>query len=256
MSGVDELPATPVSAGLPQWHEVKARIDLDVERGREFIRGEGKPVVALDIDGTLGDWHAHFLWFAEQWLGKPMPSATELNPGLRLSQFMGVPHREYQECKLAFRQGGIKRFMPAYPYAAELTYNIRAAGAELWICTTRPYLRLDNIDPDTREWLQRNQIQYDAVIFEGLEEDDKYAELVRQVDRARIVAAVDDLPAQVHRALMSGIIKAYVRDQPYNREDPLGNPVLRAISVTRVTNLAELWDYLSHDIDEWKAGYE
>ena len=27
------------------------------------------PVVAIDIDGTLGDYHQHFIEFAEQWLG-------------------------------------------------------------------------------------------------------------------------------------------------------------------------------------------
>src|SRR5579864_2600758 len=107
-----------------------------------FRSGDGKPVVALDIDGTLGDYHAHFLWFAEHWLGTSMPRATDINPGLPLSVFMGVPHHIYRDCKLAYRQGGLKRFMPAYPHAAELTRNIRDEDVEVWICTTRPYLRL------------------------------------------------------------------------------------------------------------------
>ncbi len=212
-----------------------------------FRRGGGKPVVGLDIDGCLGDYHAHFLWFAAQWLGTPMPPADQINPGLRLSEFMGVPHREYQECKLAYRQGGLKRFMPCYPYAAELTEDIRAAGAEVWICTTRPYLRLDNIDPDTREWLRRNGIQYDAVIFEGLDEDDKYAELVRQVPTSRIVAVTDDLPEQILAAQAAGVGNLYLRDQPYNRRTDLD------LIATRVTDLAYLAGCITNDIEEWKA---
>jgi hypothetical protein len=220
---------------------------------RKFKTGDGKPVVAIDIDGTLGDYHAHFLWFAEKWLGKTMPPADQVNPGMRLSEFMGIPHSEYKACKLAYRQGGLKRFMPAYPFAGQLTANIRMTGAELWICTTRPYLRLDNIDPDTREWLDRNHIEYDAVIFSDLDDSDKYKDLVRQVGAHRVVAAVDDLPEQLDAAVKSGIRKVYVRDQPYNREDPDGAPLLQHPEITtRVYTLRSLWYYLVKDIGEWR----
>jgi len=214
-----------------------------------FRSGDGKPVVALDIDGTLGDYHRHFLSFAQNWLGQPMPNPEDINPGLPLSVFMGVPHPIYRECKLAYRQGGLKRWMPVYPHAAELTRSIRDEDAEVWICTTRPYLRLDNIDPDTREWLGRNRIEYDAVIFEGVETEagliTKYEDLVRQVGIDRIVAAVDDLPEQTFNATINGIHKIYLRDQPYNRqEDVYGE---------RVYDLNNLWLRLRKDIAEWKA---
>ena len=105
-----------------------------------------------------------------------MPKQDEINPGMRLHKFMGVTLRDYRECKLAYRQGGLKRFMPCYPGASELATALRRRGAEVWICTTRPYLRLDSIDPDTREWLRRNKIKYDAILYG----DDKYRELKRQ----------------------------------------------------------------------------
>lgn len=218
---------------------------------RQFRTGSGMPVVALDVDGTLGAYHEHFLWFAEKWLGQTMPSATEINPGLRLSEFMGIPHHVYRECKLAYRQGGMKRFMPVYPFAKELTYNIIEAGAQVWLCTTRPYMRLDNIDPDTREWLHRNHISYNAVIFDDVigEEDDtvrtggKYGDLVRQVGTDRIVAAVDDLPEQIDQAVTAGINKVYLRDQPYNWD---------IHTDMRVKSLEELDLCIRNDIQEWK----
>lgn len=182
--------------------------------------GHGRPVVALDIDGTLGDYHSHFLWFAEQWIGKKMPPADRINPGLRLHKFMGISLRTYRECKLAYRQGGLKRFMPCYPGASELTEAIRAVGAEVWIATTRPYLRLDNIDPDTREWLRRNRIKYDAILFG----DDKYRELRRQAGN-RVAGILEDLP-ELFREAKQLFPQAWVclRDQPYNRyagDDPI-----------------------------------
>jgi hypothetical protein len=216
-----------------------------------FRTGRNKPVIALDIDGTLGDYHAHFLWFAERWFGRSFPPPYEVNPGMRLSTFMGLTHREYRECKLAYRQGGLKRFMPCYPYAPELTKNIRKEGVQVWICTSRPYLRLDNIDPDTREWLRRNDIEYDAVIFEGIHEDEesnsKYYDLVDQVGLARIIAVADDLPAQLQDAQRQGIGQIYVRDQPYNRSGDVPKECLRFKS------LEELWLSLEIDIDLWKG---
>ena len=56
-----------------------------------FRSGGDKPIVALDIDGTLGDYHAHFLWFAERYFGWSFPPADEVNPGMRLSEFMRIP---------------------------------------------------------------------------------------------------------------------------------------------------------------------
>jgi phosphoglycolate phosphatase-like HAD superfamily hydrolase len=174
---------------------------------------DGIPIVALDLDGTLGDYHAHFLWFAENYFDRKFPEADQVNPGLRLSEFMGIPHVEYQKCKLAYRQGGLKRWMPAYEGAAELTHEIHQLGMDAWICTTRPFNRLDNVDPDTQEWLRRNEIQYEGLLFG----DDKYQELYRQTNGRRpVIAAVEDLPELHAQASKLGFF-TLLRDQPYNR---------------------------------------
>ena len=171
-----------------------------------------KPVVALDIDGTLGDYHGHFTRFAEQWTGRPMPDPAAINPGLPLHRHLGMAKSTYRACKLAYRQGGMKRSMPVYPGAADMIREFRKAGADVWICTTRPYLRLDNIDPDTRHWLRRNHIQYDGVLFG----ERKYRDLARIVGADRVVAVLDDLVDMVEQADRLGM-PAYLRDQPYNR---------------------------------------
>lgn len=174
---------------------------------------DGIPLVALDLDGTLGDYHAHFLWFAEHYFDMKFPEADQVNPGLRLSEFMGIPHAEYQKCKLAYRQGGMKRWMPAYQGAPELTHEIHKLGVDVWICTTRPFNRLDNVDPDTQEWLRRNQIQYEGLLFG----EDKYQELDRQTrGRREVVAVVEDLPELYAEARKLGF-HTLLRDQPYNR---------------------------------------
>lgn len=173
----------------------------------------GDLVVALDIDGNLCDYHAWFLQFAELYLGKKMPNPRDNTDGVPLYKWMGVSKQTYREVKLAYRQGGMKRSMPCYPGAADLCRTIRKMGVEVWICTTRPYLRLDNIDPDTRHWLRRNKIQYDGVLFG----EHKYRDLVKIVGKDRVVAVMDDLPELLKQAQQVGAGLPILRDQPYNR---------------------------------------
>lgn len=170
------------------------------------------PVVALDIDGTLGDYHSHFIRFAEQWLGRDVPDPTVTTGGIPLYKYLGISKATYRQCKLAYRQGGLKRSMPVYPGASDLTHYIRSKGVQVWICTTRPYLRLDNIDPDTRHWLRRNKIQYDAVLYG----DHKYRDLKKAVN-GKVMFVVDDLPEMLKQASGLGMMTV-LRDQPYNRQ--------------------------------------
>jgi hypothetical protein len=170
------------------------------------------PVVALDIDGTLGDYHGHFLRFAAGWYGRPMPDPEDINPGLPLHRFMQTSKSTYRQCKLAYRQGGLERSMPCYPGAAELSRVLRSAGAELWLATTRPYLKLDTQSPNTQHWLRLNKIQYDHLIWG----ENKYRDLVKQVGKGRIVAVLDDLPEMIIQANDLGLW-TMLRDQPYNK---------------------------------------
>jgi hypothetical protein len=170
------------------------------------------PVVAIDIDGTLGDYHGHFLRFAEAWYGRPMPDANAINPGLPLHKFMQTSKSTYRQCKLAYRLGGLERSMPCYPGADKLTKTIRDAGAELWLCTTRPYLKLDSQSVNTRHWLRLHKIQYDALIYG----ERKYRDLARIVGVSRVAAVLDDLPEMIIQADSLGMW-TMLRDQPYNK---------------------------------------
>lgn len=169
-----------------------------------------KPVVALDIDGTLGDYHGHFTYFAQMWTGRDMPDPATNTGGVPLYKWLGMSKATYRQCKLAYRQGGMKRSMPMFDGVDDVVKRIRKF-ADVWICTTRPYLRLDNIDPDTRHWLRRNRVQYDGVLFGP----HKYRDLRRIIGVDRIIAVVDDEPEQYDIATSLGM-PAILREQPYN----------------------------------------
>jgi hypothetical protein len=199
------------------------------------------PVIALDIDGTCGDYHAHFTWFIEQWTGRPMPDPAQYTGGVPFHKHLGVSRATYNDAKLAYRQGGIKRWMPVYDGIGDFTRYVRGQGVAVWICTTRPYLRLDNIDPDTRHWLtKRAHIQYDAVLYG----EHKYRDLVRAVGADRVVVAYDDLPAMIEQAESLGI-HTWMRAQPYN--EPVSSGITR-----RVHTVREMEQAFNYEWQWWK----
>lgn len=167
-----------------------------------------KPIVALDVDGVLARYHEALVDFIihytdmEPGLAVPWPGRFDTD---RIGGDFGdwvcfawqLDRKTYREIKLAFRQGGQKRFMPAYEGAPELAAACVEQGAEIWVTTARPYLRLDNVDPDTREWLRRNEIAWDFMVYG----EDKYDRLAQLVEFERVVAVLDDLPEMYDQAL-------------------------------------------------------
>lgn len=209
---------------------------------------EIKPVVCLDVDGTMGNYHGHFLKFAIGYLGYDDDAlAFNYRGDVPLHVHLGISLETYRTVKLAFRQGGMKRTMPVMPSAASLAKMVRKNGAELWITTTRPYLRLDNIDPDTREWLRRNDIPYDYIFYD----EHKYVKLLELVDADRIVAVLDDEMEQVMEAKEVGL-PAILRRTPYNSAVPLTPaPTLRWC-----WSLGEAADIIYPLIYEWRNRHD
>lgn len=153
-----------------------------------------KPIVAVDIDGTIGDYYTHFVEFAEGYLGRWLPKAWTGDPE-DWEEYLGIPKDVYRDIKLAYRQGGMKRTMPMIPGADKMMQRFVLEGAEVWITTARPWNRLDSIDPDTQEWLRRNLIPYDHLLYD----EDKYQRLFEIVGKDRVCAVLEDLPEQLAR---------------------------------------------------------
>lgn len=194
-----------------------------------------RPVVGVDIDGTLCHWHRAFLDFAEDYLQKNV--RRDWDGTEPFWTMLGVSKPRYREIKLRFRQSGLKRAIAPLPGAQQFLTTVRATGAEIWVCTTRPYLRLDNIDPDTRWWLRHHGMRYDGVLFG----ERKYRDLYRLFG-PRVVGVIDDLPEQVEAAITVGI-PAYVLDRAYNGT---------ARGLPRLASLFRAEEHFTHVITQWK----
>lgn len=203
------------------------------------------PVVALDVDGTMGDWHEHFRLFASQYMNTPMSYRWTDDCLGNVEEALGISKELYRELKLAFRQGGFKRWMPMFAGMDELSCAIRDQGYQVWICSTRPWLRLDNIDKDTAFWLEQRHIQYDGVLFG----EDKYEDLVDIVGRDRVVCVVDDLP-ECHRACRMLDLPVALRSGPHNE---YWKPNVPAV---RLTGSLDMGLWVQEKINEFEKGHK
>lgn len=195
------------------------------------------PVVAFDIDGTLAQYHEHFLEFAANYLDhQPRP---HYDGSVELSDWLGISKEEYRQVKLAYRMGGGKRLMPSFG-AVERIVNPLGKFAEVWMTTTRPWQRFDSTDPDTREWLRRHGIKFKGLIYG----EHKYQELVDIVGQERIVAVVDDDPDQYDAADLIGVHPILVQRQ-HNRGIHHRRPVEAAglfRAQTMITDRIRRWE--------------
>jgi hypothetical protein len=160
-----------------------------------------EPVIAIDIDGTLGDYHKSFVEFAAQWLNKWPDGMYSYRGAIPYRQFFcacfNVDETTFRAIKLAYRQGGMKRLMPVYPGAVEFMKQAHRKGCEIWITTTRPWERFDRIDPDSRHWLEKHDIPFHVLMYD----EDKVDQLYRRVDHRRVVMILDDQVDVLDRAV-------------------------------------------------------
>lgn len=203
-----------------------------------------KPVVAFDIDGTLADYHGYFLRFAAHWLGinqaapDGMGALLTYDGSCSLAEWLDVDIQTYRQIKLAYRQGGMKRSMPAFPNASQVVNFFVESGIEVWITTTRPYLRLDNVDPDTRHWLERNCMMYSGLIYD----ENKYERLIEIVGHERICGVVEDLPEKFDIAWELGL-------RPVQHGTPYNSAVART---PRARNLVVAGSMILDQVREWR----
>jgi hypothetical protein len=156
---------------------------------------EDSPIVALDYDGTLVAYHYHFTEFASQWVGRELPHGYD--GSVPFFKHLGVSKDTYRRIKLAYRRGSLKRSVPAFGGAAELTRQVRLRKARVVICTTRPFLSMEDIEADTVHNAKRHSIQFDYMISG----EHKYRELKRLVDPSRIVMVLEDQDDMLAQAL-------------------------------------------------------
>ena len=199
------------------------------------------PIVAVDIDGTLSEYHRSITAFACKYWNVEEPLGVWNGKG-NFEDWMGLSQEQYREAKLAYRQGGYKRVAPWQPGAYDFITALSQMDVEMWITTTRPWNRLDSVDPDTRFWLDRYRVKYDHLLYD----DHKYLRLAELVDPWRVIAVFDDLPDMIEEACKVFPAQAVVQvSRSYNWSHP---------TATTITSWADGLNIVESNLQLWKEG--
>jgi len=185
----------------------------------------GSPVVAVDIDGVLNDYPGCFL----RWVSPPAEEPFETLAALREK----VGPKRYREIKDEYRKSGAKREQGVRPGAREMLNGLRAAGYSVVLLSKRPYWRFYRIYADTLEWLERNGLRCDAVLFHR----EKHRKILE--DFPNLIAMVEDDPA-VAREILSIGVEVFLVEGELNvgAEVPGANRISNVADV--VTELEEI----------------
>lgn len=199
---------------------------------RESVLESGQPVAGIDIDGILADYPRSFVEFINEFKGTNYRVEDVKDYNIYAS--LGIPAEEGLHLKDQYRQTGQKRFIPVIPGAKEFLDSLREAGYKVVLLTARPYQKYNRIFSDTMEWLARNELHYDTIIFDK----DKEERLVKDFGAENIAFFVDDVSGNANAIAKLGI-PCYLVSRPYNLESILSG------GVTRVANLQEVLDHVT-----------
>jgi len=194
---------------------VKQRLHQEYEL--DLLANENK-IAAIDIDGVLAKFPEPFIEFTNKELNTKFTDFEDLETTL--------DYLTYENLKDRYRQSGIKANLPLTKNAVEFTNELRKRGYKIVMLSARPVEIYKRIYSDTLEWLNKNKIAYDAVMFDK----EKHIKIVREFPNLKFI--VEDNRHNANKVARLNC-KAFLLDNTYNQGKTHPN-------VTRVKSLAEI----------------
>lgn len=157
--------------------------------------------VIIDIDGVLADYPNGFYEYCVKTF-YPKFSKQEF-----AKFYKEVPILNREAMKASYRQSGIKANLGVIPGSKELLDSIRRrsnGNIKVILMTKRPYSRYYRIYPDTLEWLAKNELVYDGIIWA----EDKGIETLQKFKN--VMWSADDELSNVKRFKEAGITAIHV----------------------------------------------
>jgi len=191
------------------------------EKQLEF---DGK-IAGIDIDGVLADYPHYFLKYVRKY-AKTDLKVEDLND-YNLYQELGLPIELTKQLKHDFRQSGQLANVPLISGAKEMLDGLKNNGYSVVLLSSRPYKQYKRIFADTKEWLNKNDLYHDVIIWG----EDKCSKLIREFGKDNVEFFVEDNLDNAND--IARISKVYLYNMPYNQEETKEN-------VIRINNLIEI----------------
>lgn len=187
---------------------------------------ENKKICYLDLDGVLNNYPKCWLNFL--WENYPdRKFIREYINDLNKIKHQ-IPYQVYKDLKWEYRESGYKENIPADTNAEMLCAKLNSMGFHICIITSRPIKEHPSLFKQTVNWLNKNHIYYDDLIFD----EDKHISVLKRYPHLNF--GVEDHRYYANLVASWGY-KMYLIDNKYNRGEIHPN-------VRRLCNLDDLAD--------------
>ena len=140
------------------------------EKNLELV--DDKNVVAIDIDGVLAQYPEGFMDFIREQTGMKFINFVQKGDLYDdLAPFFDGDYKAVKDLKHAYRSSGAKANLPMVEGASLALHDLRQMGYSIVLLSARPYKEYPRIFADTIEWLNKNDIPYDAILWDENKED-------------------------------------------------------------------------------------
>ncbi len=178
---------------------VEAKFKQEIELNE--ILNKNKKIAIIDIDGILASWPKTFINFVNEKTNNNFKSYKDLRNNLeRLLMF---------NLKEQYRLSGIKKEMDVLFDATKFTKFLKKENYSIIIVTARPYEKYFRIYSDTLNWLNKNNILYDAIIWK--QEKEKY--IIEHFKKENVAFCIDDDIDNINKLTTSGFKTFYIPNE-------------------------------------------
>lgn len=197
----------------------KQEKQLDFESGK---------IAGIDIDGVLAKYPEHFLDFINREVGTDLK--VEDLDDYNIYEALDMPKELTKKLKDKFRQTGEKRFIPVFDKAKDFLKTIKENGYHIVLLSARPYKKYKRIFADTKEWLEKNELVHDAILWD----EDKCNRLIREFGDDSVKFFVEDNLENAND--VSETTKVYLIDRSYNQGE-INKNVIRVDSYEQILRM-------------------
>jgi len=184
---------------------------------------ENEKICVFDLDDTLSNSIEYWLKFIETETGKKFDTLHEAKQTLS--------YNEYRNLKCKFRNSGTKINILCKDCASEVTQKLRERGFTIIIMTARPFKDYKNLFKVTIDWLDKNKIAYDGIIFG----ENKHVKAMTELENVKFI--VEDHRYTANLCSKFGI-RTYLLTNKYNMGET-GSNVVRIKSLHDILECKE-----------------
>lgn len=118
---------------------------------------KNKKIVGIDLDGVLAQYPEGWIHFVNMVEKSNYQDLNEVKEKLS--------YRRYKNLKHQYRTSGFKETLSPRENASAFTNILKKSGYHIFILTSRPFETYEGLFKLTTNWLSRNDICYDGIIF-------------------------------------------------------------------------------------------